>query len=119
MVCVIAAAVLPAADVPERGGFPTIIGILRKPSGRATSRTGPLPSCRRTAKGHKKRHTICSLMRRGVRLYSVEVSMNVLNRRWLFRVGVGLLGAFLAIQLVPYGRDHINPPLPWTKVAPC
>ena len=63
------------------------------------------------------RHTICFLMRRGVRLHSVEVSMNVLNRRWLFRVGVGLLGALLAIQLVPYGRDHSNPPLrsepPW------
>ena len=37
--------------------------------------------------------------------------MNVLNRRWLFRVGAGLLGALLAIQLVPYGRDHRNPPL--------
>ena len=35
--------------------------------------------------------------------------MNVLNRRWLFRVGVGLLGVLLAIQLVPYGRDHANP----------
>ena len=43
--------------------------------------------------------------------------MNVLNRRWLFRIGASLLGAFLAIQLVPYGRDHSNPPLrnepPW------
>ena len=43
--------------------------------------------------------------------------MNVLNRRWLFRLGVGLLGALFAIQLVPYGRDHSNPPLtsepPW------
>ena len=43
--------------------------------------------------------------------------MNVLNRRWSFRVGAGLLGALLAIQLVPYGRDHSNPPLrsepPW------
>ena len=43
--------------------------------------------------------------------------MNVLNRRWLFWVGAGLLGALLAIQLVPYGRDHSNPPLrsepPW------
>jgi hypothetical protein len=36
--------------------------------------------------------------------------MNVLNRRWLFRAGAVLLGAFLAIQLVPYGRDHVNPP---------
>ena len=43
--------------------------------------------------------------------------MNVLSRRWLFRVGVGLLGAVLAIQLVPYGRAHRNPPVtgepPW------
>ena len=43
--------------------------------------------------------------------------MNVLNRRWWFRVGGGLLGALLAIQLVPYGRDHSNPPVrsepPW------
>ena len=37
--------------------------------------------------------------------------MNVLSRRWLFRVGIGLLGTFLAIQLVPYGRDHRNPPV--------
>jgi hypothetical protein len=47
--------------------------------------------------------------------------MNVLNRRWLFRVGVGLLGALLAMQLVPYGRDHSNPPLrgepPWDSPA--
>ena len=37
--------------------------------------------------------------------------MNVLSRRWWFRVGAGLLGALLAIQLVPYGRAHRNPPL--------
>lgn len=37
--------------------------------------------------------------------------MKVLNGRRLFRVGAGLLGVFLAIQLVPYGRDHRNPPL--------
>ncbi len=36
--------------------------------------------------------------------------MNVLSRRWLLRVGVGVLVALLAIQLVPYGRDHSNPP---------
>ena len=35
--------------------------------------------------------------------------MNVLNRRWLSWVVVGLLGALLAIQLVPYGRDHSDP----------
>jgi len=47
--------------------------------------------------------------------------MNVLSLRWLFRVGGGLLGALGAIQLVPYGHDHINPPLrsepPWDSPA--
>ena len=37
--------------------------------------------------------------------------MTVLNRKWWSRIAVGLLGAFLAIQLVPYGRDHTNPPV--------
>jgi mono/diheme cytochrome c family protein len=37
--------------------------------------------------------------------------MNVLNRKWWPRMAVGLLGAFLASQLVPYGRDHSNPPV--------
>jgi mono/diheme cytochrome c family protein len=37
--------------------------------------------------------------------------MNVLNSKWSFRIGVGLLGALIAIQLVPYGRDHSNPPV--------
>lgn len=36
--------------------------------------------------------------------------MKFLNRRWFFRGGIGLLGLLLAIQLVPYGRDHSNPP---------
>ena len=37
--------------------------------------------------------------------------MNVLNRkRWSWIV-LGLLAAFVAIQLVPYGRDHTNPPV--------
>jgi mono/diheme cytochrome c family protein len=36
--------------------------------------------------------------------------MPVFERRWLFRFGLGLLGALLAMQVVPYGRDHINPP---------
>jgi hypothetical protein len=35
--------------------------------------------------------------------------MNLLNRRLWLRIGVGLLGAFVAIQLVPYGRNHSNP----------
>ena len=39
------------------------------------------------------------------------VSMTVLNRKWWSRIVVGLVGAFLAIQLVPYGRDHTNPPV--------
>jgi hypothetical protein len=43
--------------------------------------------------------------------------MNALNRRWLFRFAAGLFGALLVIQLVPYGRDHRNPPVgsepPW------
>ena len=37
--------------------------------------------------------------------------MSVLNRKWWSRIGLGLLGALVAIQLVPYGRDHINPPV--------
>ena len=37
--------------------------------------------------------------------------MNVFNRRWWSRIGLGLIGTFLAIQFVPYGRDHINPPV--------
>ena len=37
--------------------------------------------------------------------------MNVLNRKWWSRIALGLLGTFLAIQLVPYGRDHTNPPV--------
>jgi mono/diheme cytochrome c family protein len=41
---------------------------------------------------------------------SVEVPMKVPNRRWS-RIGLSLLGMLLAIQLVPYGRDHSNPPV--------
>jgi mono/diheme cytochrome c family protein len=37
--------------------------------------------------------------------------MDVLNRKWWFRIGVGVLGTLLAIQLAPYGRDHTNPPV--------
>jgi hypothetical protein len=37
--------------------------------------------------------------------------MNVLNRKWWSRIALGLLGTFVAIQLVPYGRDHTNPPV--------
>jgi hypothetical protein len=35
--------------------------------------------------------------------------MRVLNGRWLFRIGLGLCGTLLLIQVVPYGRDHTNP----------
>ena len=37
--------------------------------------------------------------------------MKVLNRKWWSRIAFGLIGAFLAIQLVPYGRAHSNPPV--------
>lgn len=33
------------------------------------------------------------------------------KRRWLLRIFFGLLGAFVFIQLVPYGRSHANPPV--------
>jgi len=37
--------------------------------------------------------------------------------RWLFRVGFVLVGLLVAIQFIPYGRDHSNPPViqdaPW------
>ena len=36
--------------------------------------------------------------------------MKIPQRRWWSRVGIGLLLAFGAIQLVPYGRAHVNPP---------
>lgn len=43
--------------------------------------------------------------------------MNVLNRRWWNRLALGVLGALLAVQVIPYGRDHSNPPVtgepPW------
>ena len=37
--------------------------------------------------------------------------MGVLNRKWSFRIGTGILVTLLAVQLVPYGRDHTNPPV--------
>ena len=37
--------------------------------------------------------------------------MHVSNRTWWSRISLGLLGAFVAIQLVPYGRAHTNPPV--------
>ena len=37
--------------------------------------------------------------------------MNVLSRRRWYRIAFWLLMAFMAIQLVPYGRNHTNPPV--------
>ena len=37
--------------------------------------------------------------------------MNVVNRKRWSRIAFGLLGTVLVIQLVPYGRDHTNPPV--------
>ncbi len=37
--------------------------------------------------------------------------MSVVNRKWWSRIALGLVVAFLAIQLIPYGRDHTNPPV--------
>ena len=33
------------------------------------------------------------------------------SRAWWFRSGIGLIATLLAIQLVPYGRNHANPPI--------
>ena len=37
--------------------------------------------------------------------------MRVPSRRFLVRTGLVLFLAFVAIQFVPYGRDHVNPPV--------
>jgi mono/diheme cytochrome c family protein len=37
--------------------------------------------------------------------------MKIPSRRFWFRVGLVLVLAFVAIQFVPYGRDHVNPPV--------
>src|SRR5688572_17548716 len=55
------------------------------------------------------RHLHCQSLRSSTD--SVEVSMKVFNRKWWSRIGLGVLGTLLAIQLVPYGRDHANPPV--------
>jgi mono/diheme cytochrome c family protein len=34
-----------------------------------------------------------------------------LKRQLWFRIAFGLLGTFLTIQLIPYGRHHTNPPV--------
>jgi len=38
------------------------------------------------------------------------------RRRFLLRAGLGLLVVAELLQLVPYGRDHANPPV--TRDAP-
>jgi hypothetical protein len=38
------------------------------------------------------------------------------RRRFLLRAGLGLLVVAVLVQLVPYGRDHTNPPV--TRDAP-
>jgi hypothetical protein len=52
---------------------------------------------------------------------SMEVRMRLFNRRGLLRGAAGIAAALLAIQLVPYGRDHANPPVsaepPWDSPA--
>jgi hypothetical protein len=37
--------------------------------------------------------------------------MQARTRSRLVRLGVGLLGIVVAVQLVPYGRNHTNPPV--------
>ena len=42
--------------------------------------------------------------------------MRTRRRRILIRAGLGLLAMAVLLQLVPYGRDHTNPPV--TQDAP-
>jgi hypothetical protein len=42
--------------------------------------------------------------------------MRTRTRRLLLRAGLGLLAVAVLVQLVPYGRDHTNPPV--TRDAP-
>ena len=37
--------------------------------------------------------------------------MDFMISKWSFRIGIGILLTLLAVQLVPYGRDHTNPPV--------
>jgi hypothetical protein len=37
--------------------------------------------------------------------------MRIRRRRLLVRAGLGLLAVAVLVQLVPYGRDHTNPPV--------
>src|ERR671912_535728 len=40
-----------------------------------------------------------------------ELAMKFPSRRFWARAGLVLVLAFVAIQFVPYGRDHVNPPV--------
>jgi hypothetical protein len=42
--------------------------------------------------------------------------MRIPRRRTLVRAGLGLFAVAVLLQLVPYGRDHTNPPV--TQDAP-
>jgi Haem-binding domain len=42
--------------------------------------------------------------------------MRAIRGRFLLRAGLGLLAVAVLLQLVPYGRDHTNPPV--TEDAP-
>jgi len=42
--------------------------------------------------------------------------MRIRGRSWLVRAGLGLLAVAVLLQLVPYRRDHTNPPV--TQDAP-
>jgi hypothetical protein len=42
--------------------------------------------------------------------------MRTSTRRRLLGAGLGLLAVAMLVQLVPYGRDHTNPPV--TQYAP-
>ena len=37
--------------------------------------------------------------------------MGAFNRKWWSRIGLRIVGTLLAIQVVPYGREHANPPV--------
>jgi len=48
---------------------------------------------------------------RSARFMRLRLSMALLIWKWSFRIGIGTLVTLLAVQLVPYGRDHTNPPV--------
>jgi mono/diheme cytochrome c family protein len=41
----------------------------------------------------------------------LEVRMKMLDRKWGVRIGFGVVGVLLAIQAIPYGGAHTNPPI--------